>query len=131
MHATVQGVAVDPSRPAVIYAATWFGGVFRSEDSGATWNDLSEYGTIADVVNVNVEDPSNPNLLLAGTAGLRRPGLDEQGPELRAAGRTGSRNLYVNAVAFDPGSPSTVYAATDGGLFKSTSSRQPPGPRRR
>ena len=72
-------------------------------------------------MNVNVEDPSNPNLLLAGTAGYGVQASTNRG--LSYVPRvTGLTNLYVNAIAFDPGSPSTVYAATDGGLFKSTSS---------
>jgi hypothetical protein len=42
------------ARPGTLYVATWFAGVFRSDDAGATWRDLSDYGTVADVVNVNV-----------------------------------------------------------------------------
>lgn len=118
---SVMSVAVDPNRPAVIYVATRSAGVFRSGDNGATWTELSEYGTVADLVNVSVEDPSNSNLLLAGTAGYGVQASTNKG--LSFVPRvTGLGNLYVNGLAFDPDTPSRVYAATDGGLYVSANS---------
>ena len=58
-------------------------------------------------------------LVAVGSAGVAAAGANRwttHGPE-------GGR---VNALALDPGTPATVYAGTDGGVFTSTTSRSPP-----
>ena len=111
-------VAAHPAIAGTVYAVTLNAGVYRSSDGGLTWTELSNYGTIADLTNLTVPDPSNPNVLFAGTEGYGIQVSPDRGRTFypRVAGLT---NFYVNAVAFDPDAPSTVYAGTDAGIFRS------------
>ena len=65
----VVAVAAHPKVAGTLYAVTLNAGVYRSTRRGLTWTELANYGTIADLTNVTVQDPSNPNVLFAGTEG--------------------------------------------------------------
>jgi photosystem II stability/assembly factor-like uncharacterized protein len=117
----VVALAAHPTASGVVWAATDNGGVFRTDDGGATWNELSNYGTVADLTNVNVPDPSNAFLLFAGTEGYGVQASVDGGRSF-VPRVTGLANLYIDAVAFDPATPSTMYAGSGAGLFKSTDS---------
>jgi len=60
----VNGVAVDPSNQAKLYAATE-GGVFRTVDGGTTW---SQVGPAINMLTVAV-DPSSPTTIISGANG--------------------------------------------------------------
>jgi hypothetical protein len=89
----VAGVAADPGRPGVAWAA-WAdprgGQVWRSQDGGATWEDRS--------------------------GGL--PGVAARSGEPPQGGRSGRLpGVPVAGVAPDPDRPGTVFAATDAGVW--------------
>ena len=115
----VVSIATHPSESGVVWAATRLGGVFRSEDGGQTWELLSNFGTIADLTNINLQDPTNEFLLFAGTEGYGVQVSTDGGKtfEPRVNGLT---NYYVNAMSFDPDDPTILYAGTDAGVFKTT-----------
>ena len=46
----VQSLAIDPSAPATLYAGTSSGGVYKTENSGATWS-ASNTGLPNPVIN--------------------------------------------------------------------------------
>jgi photosystem II stability/assembly factor-like uncharacterized protein len=114
----VVGIAVHPANPAVILAATAEGGVFRTRDGGATWLLLDRYGNVGEVVNATVKHPSS-SLLFAATEGYGVQ-VSSDGGRTFTARNAGLGSLNVNAIAFDPGSATVVYAATDAGIYKST-----------
>ncbi|HEX5880977.1 MAG TPA: hypothetical protein VF468_22070 [Actinomycetota bacterium] len=95
----VAGVAVDPGRPEVAWAA-WSdprgGRVWRSEDGGATWADRS--GDLPEVAaGAVVPDPGRPGTVFAATdAGVWRS--DDDGAAWRPLGR-GLPNAPVLALA--------------------------------
>lgn len=117
----VVALAAHPRTSNIVWAATDNGGVFRTDDGGVTWKELGNYGTVADLTNVNVPDPSNQFLLFAATAGYGVQASTDGGKTF-VPRVTGLGNLYVNALAFDPTTPSTLYAATDNGMYKSADS---------
>ena len=119
----VMSLAIDPSRPGLVYAGTNFGGVLKSEDAGATWRTANRGLTAAPYFQARVflpivsllVDSHAPKTLYAAMSGTgvfvsrddgahwRRfaPGLEEPRVEsLALAGRT-------------------LYAATAGGLYAS------------
>lgn len=59
--------AQAPSDPHILYAGT-LAGVFRSDDSGATWSEISPEGSheIHEVESLAI-DPANPDVVYAGT----------------------------------------------------------------
>jgi photosystem II stability/assembly factor-like uncharacterized protein len=140
-------VEIDPSNPDTVYASIWearegpwedgnefngtSGGLFKSTDGGATWNQLTS-GLPEDLSQIYVAiAPSDPRRLYAtiGTAsgklGVYRS--DDAGGnwsqitnDLRPSGRIGGGDLPVPKV--DPKNPDLVYVAstvtmrsTDGG----------------
>jgi photosystem II stability/assembly factor-like uncharacterized protein len=138
-------VVVDPSNPLIVYAALWEsregpwenaqwngtgGGVFRSNDGGGTWTQLSG-GLPEGVVQANLAiAPSEPARLIATVAtkaGVKLYRTDDGGTtwkvitdDARPAGRIGGGDLSVPRI--DPKNPDVVYVAstvswksTDGG----------------
>ena len=62
----VTDLAVDPNNDNIAYAAAAEGGVFRTADGGASWTALFDEMPSLSVGAVSI-DPSNPNVILAGT----------------------------------------------------------------
>jgi photosystem II stability/assembly factor-like uncharacterized protein len=107
-------VAVDPTSPNVLYAATWGVGVHKSSDGGASWTRLvpgpawSPLGETAAVV----VDP-----LVAGTVWASSNGVHKS----TDGGTSWSQKLSETArqLVVDPTSSGTLYAVT-GALRKTT-----------
>jgi photosystem II stability/assembly factor-like uncharacterized protein len=138
-------VQLDPKMPSTVYAALWEaregpwengswngtgGGIFKSTDSGKTWNQLTK-GLPEGIVQANLTvAPSSPSRLFASVATTGGVGLyrsDDGGEswfvatkDTRPATRIGGGDLPV--IRFDPKDPDVVYSAsivcwksTDGG----------------
>ncbi len=117
----VLSVVTHPTTSGVVYAVTQYNGVYRSDNGGATWTELPNYGTVADLTTMTAKDPSNASVIIAGTEGYGVH-VSADGGKTFVPRVTGLTNFYVNAIAFDPATPSTLYAATRAGIFKSTDS---------
>jgi hypothetical protein len=63
----VNMLAIDPTNPAILYAATE-GGVFKSTDRGATWSAMNTGLTNLSVPSFSI-DPKDGATLYAGTTG--------------------------------------------------------------
>jgi hypothetical protein len=61
-------VALHPSLPDRLFAATPGGGVFRSDDAGATWSPMNDGLVFKSVIGVAL-NPGDPNLVYAGCEG--------------------------------------------------------------
>jgi photosystem II stability/assembly factor-like uncharacterized protein len=118
---TILDLAVDPTRPQVVYAATYEGGVFKTANGGRTWRPAND-GLGSYYVRSLAVDPSDPATLYAGTEGGVFKTTDGAGHW--AAANTGLHEEmlpFVHVVAVDPTHPATLYAGTPGlGIFKST-----------
>jgi len=116
---TVRDLAIDPSNPEVVYAAT-DSGVFKSQDGGASWEPVNTGLTDLSIMAIAV-DPTNTNVVYVTT---RRKGVfkSEDGglswvPKNKGV-RTG-RPLFD--LAIDPSNSDILYAATQGNfILKST-----------
>ena len=93
--------------------ATAHAGLFRSEDSGATWKGLHRSLKSWNVLDLAI-DPADPRTLYAGTAIGIYKSADAGGSWVLA-----NPDLYVSALALDPRSPSVLYAGTSMGVLKS------------
>jgi photosystem II stability/assembly factor-like uncharacterized protein len=138
-------VQIDPSDPAIVYAALWEsregpwengvfngdkGGIFKSIDGGKTWRQLMK-GLPGNIVQANIAiAPSSPNSLFAAvrTKTISKLYRSDDGGETwsgttddpRPGLGIGGGDLPV--VRFDPKNPQIVYSAsvvcwksTDGG----------------
>lgn len=117
--ATVDALAIDPTDSAVIYAATWDNGVYKSVNGGMSWRPAGTRTIGEPSVTSLAIDPKSPSNLYAGTKkGLRRS--TDGGASWQETGGKFARD-EVTGVAIDPTSPPTVYAGTRAsGIFKST-----------
>src|SRR5207244_9588502 len=100
-----------PQSSNVVYAGTQPNGVFRSSDTGGSWTPAvaGMNGTSIGAVAV---DPSNPNVLYAGTTDYERNGSviglgmgvfkSTDGGASWAAANAGMRKLVVVSMAVDP-----------------------------
>jgi photosystem II stability/assembly factor-like uncharacterized protein len=106
--------AVPPSSPTHVYAITMSGAVFKSEDSGTSWKQIS-----SDAVNPRVSDggalffhpADSSKVYLTCTDGVRRS-LDGGVTWQRMLG-TGSES-YATGLVMDPSNPDHLIAAVRG-----------------
>ncbi len=118
-------VAVAPSAPEVLYAAT-AGGVFRSPDGGASWTALDRTIGRRDVRAVAI-DPRDPDVVYAGTASDNIYKSTDGGATWSFSGN-GVGDPYILALAIDPHDPNVILAGTavpprpgaSGAIFRST-----------
>src|SRR5438552_12408741 len=68
----VIAVAADPRNDLVIYAAAPGGGVWKTEDGGATWVPVLDSAISLQVCSLAM-DPRYPNVLYAGTGDNQSP----------------------------------------------------------
>ncbi len=115
---SILAFAQAPSNPHILFAGT-LRGVFRSDDSGVTWTQISppDSHEIHEIESLAV-DPNNPDVVYAGTWHL--PWKTTNG------GRSWSnikRGLIVDSDVFsiiiDPQRTKTVYLSACSGIYKS------------
>lgn len=117
-------VAADPFSPAVYIGTDR--GVYKSTNQGASWTLVP--------LPVPFSDPSNPDWVQTVLPDPRIPGTVYAGTHYSGAYRSTdggltwvplgkSLGLLVSGLAVDTSSPSTIYAASEGGLL-----RYRPGP---
>lgn len=117
----VFSLAVDPSNPATIYAGT-LAGIFKSTDGdgGAGWAvssaGLPTRGRPAASLAISSMDPST---VYAGTISAGAYKSTDAGSTWAAVNADLPDHAYIQTLAVDPSSSTTVYAGGPG-LFKST-----------
>ena len=116
-------LAAAPSNPSVLLTAAWVG-VFKSVDAGVTW--ASKNPNESQIFESVAIHPTNPSILYATS----RPDLhtmvfksvdggDSWNPASSGLPEPVQNALFtIPALAIDPSSPETVYAATTQGVFK-------------
>lgn len=114
----VAALALDPTNPVVVYAATG-GGVFKTTNGGANWTSESA-GLPSTPLSLAI-NPVTPTTLYAGTYGDGGVFVTTNGGgSWTAAAKHGLTNSYVQAVTIDPSDPKTLYVSADGEMLKST-----------
>ncbi|MGB9666913.1 MAG: WD40/YVTN/BNR-like repeat-containing protein, partial [Candidatus Cryosericum sp.] len=125
----VISLAVDPKNPAILYAGTLEEGLYRSTDSGATWTLVST-GLGYAVVSFLAIDRLTPTTLYAcSNVGLFRStdSADhwveaDTGISARPSVSTGILARRVTSLVIDPLAPSTLYASSYCGIFRTSDS---------
>ncbi len=121
----VTAVAGVRQHPNVFYMGSTGGGVWKTEDYGKIWRNISdEYFAVASIGSIDVAD-SDPNVIYVGTgsAGIRSNVSAGRGVyKSTDAGRTwsfmGLRDSgQIGALAIHPSDPDLVYIAALGSAF--------------
>ena len=105
-------IAFDPSTPSTIYVGTFGAGVFKTTDSGASWNPV-DTGLANGTVTSLAVDPSAPATVYAGTFG---GGVfkSTNGGGSWVAVNSGLSQPMIDAIVIHPSARGTVYVATQG-----------------
>ncbi len=121
-----RGIVIHPQNSNTIWIGGATGGVWKTTDGGQSWNPTTDFLPALSISSL-VIDPSNPDILYAGTG--------EQTQNWRGAGiyKTTDGGLtwsqlpataasdfwFVNNIAVSPAAPSHLYAATNTGIWAS------------
>ena len=125
---TVTGVTTQPS---TFYLGASGGGVWKSEDYGTTWNNISDgFFDTPSIGAIQVAE-NDPNIVYVGTGsdGLRSNVISGKGVYKSIdAGKTwehiGLKNVgQIGAVEIDPTNSNVVWVAAIGNAFKSNPER--------
>lgn len=127
----VNGIRFHPVNHFVWFACTPAGGLWKSTDAGATWHTATDQLPTLGVSDVAV-DPVDPNVMYIGTgdndaSDTKGIGVLKSTDGGNTWGSTGlnfliTQGRYVSRVMIQPGTHTTVFAATSVGLFRSTNS---------
>jgi photosystem II stability/assembly factor-like uncharacterized protein len=113
----IRSLAIDTATPSTLYAIDFDGRLFKSIDSGGSWNVR---GSVTGVGFV-VVDPTDSSTIYAGTQrGLFKSSDGGENWTGADSGLAGNTSFQYPTIAIDPLTPSTLYAVTPRGLFKST-----------
>lgn len=130
-----RALVIDPNDPQRMFAAGVAGGVWSSDNGGASWRPADDLLLNLAVVSLAM-DPNNSNVLYAGTGEgifvnesfVRGLGIfksvdgGETWGQLTStvSGVPSGAFDYVNKVVVSPNNSNTVYAATRTGVWRST-----------
>ncbi len=124
----VNAIAVDPNQPNVYYAGAPAGGIWKSTNSGTTWQPLTDFLPQIGVSGIAI-DGNNSNTIYIATG-------DDDAGDSKSAGvfksidggatwqNTGinpsNTPEYMNDIYIHPTNSNTIWVATYDGVFKTT-----------
>ncbi|MBV8637637.1 MAG: glycosyl hydrolase [Candidatus Eremiobacteraeota bacterium] len=124
----VVAVAGVPDQPNLFYMGAVQGGVWKSENAGTTWDNISDgqMGSLANGIGAIAVAPSNSKILYAGTgeSDIRQDFASGDGIYTSTdAGKTwhyaGLRETrQTSSLVIDPRNPDVVYATSMGHVFR-------------
>ena len=122
----ITDLAYHPTDPSIIYAGSAVGGIFKSTDSGDTWNPIFDDANSASIGNIAIA-ASEPNTLYAGTGEANGSGASgaffgdgvykstDAGNTWEHSGLDNSQ--HIGRLVVDAANPNRVYAAVAGLLY--------------
>ena len=116
----VYEVAIHPTHPNVLYAATHSAGVYKSLDSGANWNAYNNgLGDLA--TRELIIDPQTPKTIYAGTWHGGSVYKSTDGAATWQSMSSGLSGAKVFAMTIDPNATQNLYVASYfGGVYQTT-----------
>ncbi len=117
---TIVSIALHPTKSHIIYVAT-DEAVYKSSDTGQTWNRLAGELTRTRVISLAI-DPQLPANIFAGTMGdgtYKSPDGGRTWHQFNEGIQKGTISAIVNQIVFNPRGTEMVYAATTVGVFRS------------
>jgi len=115
----VNQIAIDPTDPRIVYAATRPQGILKSTDGGSTWHPARVGLTNTSAYEV-VIDPKRPRVLYLGTFGGGIFKSEDAGAHWREANQ-GLGNTNIHALSINPSDTNQLVVSTStGDLFRSS-----------
>ncbi len=136
MSGRIADIAIHPTDYSTWYVAVGSGGVWKTSNSGTTWNPIFD-GEDSYSIGCVVLDPSNPEIVWVGTGenvGGRHVGFGDGVYRSNDGGKTWKNmglkeSEHISEIIVHPGDSDTVWVASQGplwapggerGLFKTT-----------
>jgi photosystem II stability/assembly factor-like uncharacterized protein len=126
----IVGIAVHPTDPAVAYVAAASGGVWKTENNGASWQPIFDaQGSFS--IGVVTLDPRDPKVVWVGTGennSQRSVGYGDGVYKSIDAGKSWKkvgleRSEHIGRITIDPRDSNVVYVAAQGPLWGSGGDR--------
>lgn len=125
----VRAILIDPDDPTIMLAGSVSGGIWRSDDSGASWAPVDDFMANLAVVTL-ARDPNDADVVYAGTGegfynidSIRGAGIFksvDRGVTWNQLPATANSDFdYVLRVATHPSNSNVLLAATRSGLWRS------------
>jgi Domain of unknown function DUF11/Sortilin, neurotensin receptor 3, len=118
-EATTSGasaIAIDPSNPAIIYAGSPNGSVYRTPDAGVTWTDVTGNNTAGQTATIEVDPGQSAHLLVGGLNGIAGTTTSGTQWSAQAAGLNSTSILGLSA---DPAADRIYINVSSGGVYYS------------
>lgn len=122
----VNSLAFHPTDSNIMWAGAPYGGVWKTEDYGNTWQCLTDHLPSFGVTGLAV-DPTNPDIIYAGTGDGetgRNPGFgvwkSTDGGQTWEQKNNNMGNVIVNDIVVYEDNPNEIIAATATGIFWTT-----------
>jgi hypothetical protein len=114
-------LAIDPSKPATLYAGTLGSRVFKSTDGGQNWFSASS-GLDDTIILSHAIDPASPQTIYCGTAtSAFFPGSgvfkSTDGAQSWTVSNAGLPAAIIDVLGIDPSNPATLYAGTNSMVY--------------
>jgi PKD repeat protein/photosystem II stability/assembly factor-like uncharacterized protein len=122
----INAIAFHPTDVNTIYIGSPSGGIWKTTNGGASWENLANNLPKLGVSSILIH-PVDPNIIYIGTGD--RDGGDAPGIGVFKSTNGGSTwtqinntmgNVIVGDMLMHPSDPNTILAATSGGIFKTT-----------
>ncbi|MFW6302100.1 MAG: PKD domain-containing protein [Bacteroidales bacterium] len=114
----LQSLAVAPSDPSVIYAAT-YDNIYRTTNGGSTWSDVSSGIPDNSITYISI-NPTDPDMLwvsLSGYTNGEKVYRSEDGGSSWQNYSDGLPNIPANCLVYENNTNHAMYAGTDLGVF--------------
>jgi hypothetical protein len=123
----ITDLAVHPSQPNTIYAASAAGGVFKSTNLGGSWTPIFDAEGTPSIGALAIH-PGNPNIIYAGTGEANAAADTYEGNGIYKSTDGGvnwthiglDSSFHIGRILIDPLRPETVFVAVGGRHFGST-----------
>ena len=124
----VESIAIDPANPQTVYAGTWHL-PWKTTDGGANWQNMNQ-GIIedSDVFSIIVDKKESSTIYLSACSGIYKS-VDSGGAFKGGVGVNKSQGIPSTArrtrvLMQDPNHPTTVFAGTTEGLYRTDDAGQ-------
>ena len=113
-------IAVDPTDSSRVYSGSFYSGLFKSVDGGATWSTPS-FGSGSAYVWIPVVDPVSPNIVYTGTVGEGLFKSEDYGDSWTSVP---GLPATVQGLTVDRRNNGELFAAASNGIYRSDDAGQ-------